>query len=280
VLETVVKKVASLGPSPFGADQEKERGLHELRAAVTLARSSRLIGAHEERIVLAAAQLSLRPVSAAAIPASEIVSIHAGSNLNEALIKAHLDMHTRFPVCEKENDPQTIIGYVNFKDIVTALRISPSDPTIRGIVRPIARFEEKTPLSKVLEQVIHDRIHIALVASEDNTVKGLVTLEDIIEELVGEIEDEYDLLPSYLYPYGSGVISGGSTLMASIIQMLGKQPQPGPPKGRSATLNEWCVKRLGRLPQGGDLIEDEGLRILVRKTRRKGIAEALVVANQ
>jgi len=281
VLEAIVKKVARFGTSAFRADQEyKERGLHELRAAVSLARSSRLIGAHEEKIVLAAAQLSLRPVSAAAIPASEIASIFLASDLNEALVKAHLDMHTRFPVSEKEDDPQSIIGYVNFKDIVTALMINPSDPTVRGIARPIARFDEKTPLSKVLERMIHDKIHIALVVSEDNAVKGLVTLEDIIEELVGEIEDEYDLMPSRLYRYGSGLIAGGGALMDSITEMLGKQPQTAPRAERSPSLNEWCVKKLGRLPQGGDVIEDDGLRVLIRKTRRKRIAEALVVAHQ
>jgi putative hemolysin len=198
--------------------------------------------------------------------------------LNEAFIKAHLDMHTRFPVCEVENDPQTITGYVNFKDIPNALRMNPSDPTIRGITRPIARFDENTPLSQALERMIREKNHIALIVSGESKVTGLITLEDIIEELVGEIEDEYDRIPSYLHPYGSGLIAGGGASMGAIMDKLGIQPQPEPDTHakRSPTLHEWCVERLNRLPKGGDIIVDAGLQVSVRKIRRKKVSEAAV----
>ncbi len=62
--------------------------------------------------------------------------IPQNSTLSDALILAHLDMHTRFPVCENINDPQTIQGYINFKDIIAALKINPEDPTIKGTIRP------------------------------------------------------------------------------------------------------------------------------------------------
>ncbi len=77
---------------------------------------------------MSAAQFSLRPIKDIMIPAADICMIPQNSSLSDALILAHLDMHTRFPVCEKSNDPQTIQGYINFKDIIAALKINPEDP--------------------------------------------------------------------------------------------------------------------------------------------------------
>ena len=95
---------------------------------------SRLIGAREEGIIVNAARLSNLPIRRIMLPAEYISTLNLNSELGDALIAAHHDMHTRFPVCEKDGDPQTIIGYVNFKDIVACMRISPHEPSIRAIV--------------------------------------------------------------------------------------------------------------------------------------------------
>src|SRR5262249_28871312 len=126
LLERIVKVVIKAGQKhPKLRKQEDEPQLHELNAAASLARASRLIGAREEKIVLSAAQLSLRPVREIMIKATDIFTIPIESSLSEALIRAHLDMHTRFPVVMNPDDPQTIHGYVNFKDITMALKLNP-----------------------------------------------------------------------------------------------------------------------------------------------------------
>ena len=137
ILERSVKRGVSFFSRhyPSVAGDEKIQRLHELKAAVSLARTSRLLGSREEKIVLSAAQLSLRPVHEIMIPAADIFMIYRESRLMDAFLRAHLDMHTRFPVCLEENNPQTIQGYVNFKDIIVALNVNPSDPSIRGITR-------------------------------------------------------------------------------------------------------------------------------------------------
>ncbi len=269
----VISRAATLRVRRGGP--QTAQGIHELMAAASLARSSRLIGAREEKIVLSAAQLSVRPVSAAAVPVGEMSMIPAASTLTEALIFAHREMHTRFPVCETPGDPRTILGYVNFKDIVSALKINPGDPSIRGIVRPIARFGEETVLSVVLERMMQEKNHIALVAAANGEVNGLITFEDIIEELVGEIEDEYDRLPTYVHSYSAGVIAGGGAAMETVLARLGKTAD-SQVLGGASNLHAWCVRELGRAPQGGDTVERGGVRVLVRKTRRNKIAEALV----
>ncbi|MFA5239519.1 MAG: hemolysin family protein [Phycisphaerae bacterium] len=290
VIEVTVKKLVDMVTllsriEPSGQGQ----WLHELRAAVSLARTSKLMGEREEKIVLAAAHLSTQFVRDIMLPAGDITMIYVGSSLEEALIKVHLDMHTRFPVCMKENDPQSIDGYINFKDLVAALRINPSDPSIRGILRPIQKVSEDTPLSSLLEIMIRERNHILIVTSEER-ILGMVTLEDVIEELVGEIEDEFDRLPMHIHPYGSsglthlpdgchqsdcwivgGGISIGAVAAAAGLDWSGKFGDSKIP-----TVAEWCAQQTGEPLKGGETIERDNLRVVPRKFRRNKVSEAMV----
>jgi len=199
------------------------QSLHEIRAAAALARTSHLIGINEEQIMLSAAQLLRRHVSDIILPASEISMIPLTDSLSDALIKAHLDMHTRFPVCRDKVDPDSILGYVNFKDIVQALKLNPKNPTIEGIIRPIKRIQSDISLSQALSEMIHEKSHISLVVSEEDSVLGMITLEDILEELVGEIEDEYDRLPAHIYPFGSNWIVGGGVPIKQLSAVIKKE---------------------------------------------------------
>jgi putative hemolysin len=286
VIEITVKKVVGL-LTRWGGIESGSQGqwLHELRAAVSLARTSQLMGEREEKIVLAAAHLSTHLVRDIMMPAQDISTIYVGSSLADALIKAHLDMHTRFPVCMEENNPQSIEGYVNFKDIVAALRVNPSDPTIKGIARPIKKVNEDTPLSRLLEEMIREKNHIIIVTSDEGSVLGMVTLEDIIEELVGEIEDEFDRLPTHIHPYGSSGVShtgadcwivGGGVSMGTVASTAGLNWSGKFGDGKVPTVAEWCVQQAGQPLKGGEVIESDNLRVVPRKFRRKKVSEAMV----
>ena len=276
IIEFIVKKIvaaiARLQPETRDAQTP---WFHELRAAVSLARTSKLMGEREEKIVLAAAHLSTHLVRDIMLPAQDISMVYAGSTLAQALVKAHLDMHTRFPVCMTENDPQSIERYLNFKDIVSALRVNPADPTIKGISRPITKVKDDLPLSKLLEMMIQEKTHIVIVVSRDNAVLGLVTLEDIIEELVGEIEDEFDRLPTHVHPCPNGWIMGGGVPMTAVASTAGLD-WSAKFTTRVPTLAEWCTQTLGSPLKGGEKIQSEGLCIIPRKFRRKKLQEAIV----
>jgi len=275
-IEVIVKKiVAAIAKMQPETRDAQTPWLHELRAAVSLARTSKLMGEREEKIVLAAAHLSSHLVRDIMLPAQDISMIYVGSTLSHALVKAHLDMHTRFPICMVENDPQSIERYLNFKDIVSAMRVNPSDPTIKGISRPITRVKEDMPLSKLLEMMIQEKTHIVIIVSAENVVLGMITLEDIIEELVGEIEDEFDRLPTHIHPAGVGWIMGGGVLMTTAASNLGLDWSEKF-TGRVPTLAEWCNKTFGSPLKGGETIESDGLRVVPRKFRRKKLQEAIV----
>lgn len=265
--------------TPSGDGHPREAALQELRAIAALARTSRLIGRREEGIIVSAARLANTPVTGIMLPAQYISMLKLDDSLTDALIAAHHDMHTRFPVTTRAGDPQAIVGYVNFKDIVATLRLSPHDPSIRGILRPLPTCAAEKSVSQCLEQLIRDHNHIALVRDQDNLVLGMVTLEDILEELVGEIHDEYDRLPGHLAPSGDSWIVGGNVSLDRLRDVTGitLPVQPGEP---IHTLNGWVTDRLERPPHGGEILHADDIRIVVRKVRRNHVQEALIVREK
>ena len=182
-------------------------------------------------------------------------------------------MHTRYPVAERKDDTQSFIGYVNFKDIVATLHISPHEPSLRGILRPLARFISTATVAECLERLIHEHNHIAVVHNPAGRLVGIVTLEDILEELVGEIEDEYDRLPAHMVPSGRGWIVGGNLSLDRLRELTGSDLATDAEQG---TLNGWIVQRLGRPARTGDAIAIGDWRILVRKVRRQAVVEAFI----
>ena len=274
VFELAVKKLMRMGGKRWAAKnaQQDRAGLLELRAATTLARATRIIGPMEERIVLSAVQLSARTVTDAMVPARDIATIAASMSLSEALISAHINNHTRYPVCEVEGDPQSISGYVMFKDIVMALKIDLTGAGLRGIVRPIRRMESSTTLAQALTDMIRERVHITLV-TKDAVVLGMVTMEDVVEELVGDIHDEYDRLPTHVHPIGEGWIVGGG-VARSLARTMGAAVFPG--ADAKWTLADWVDRVRNVSARSDDTIRAGGVDVLVRKVRRNRVAEAVV----
>lgn len=277
VFEWSVKKLMKLGSKRLhlSSIEEVEAGLHELKAAVNLARASRLIGPREEKIVLSASLLAQRSIEEITIPAKDISMIPLESDLSDALIHAHFDMHTRYPVSSEKENPQTIQGYVNFKDIVTALKQNPSDPSLKNILRPILSVGFNEPISSVLEKMMQQKNHIALVLNETRVI-GMVTLQDILEEMIGEIPDEQDSLPSYRYSYASGWIVGGGTKMLELFQVAGLSQPSETRMNKDQTLAQWCEQGMQRAISYGEMICRDGIKVTVRKLRRKKLLEGLV----
>ncbi len=273
VVKGVVRIVTKLSPVE---SRDRIHGFSDFRAAVSLARASKLLSEREEKIVLSSALFAKRPVKDIIIPAQDIAMIWAGSSLMEALIKAHLDMHTRFPVCRNQDDPQSIEGYVNFKDIVYTLKANPTEPSLKAITRSISKINGDTSISQALEMIIQGKLHIALVVSGDGAILGMVTLEDILEELVGEIEDEFDYLPAHIQPCGSSWIMGGGLSMAKVFSTIGLKADDKFKDAKVPTLSEWCIEKARHPLEGGEIIEVDNVRVVVRKFRRKKVSEALV----
>jgi putative hemolysin len=272
-MEKITKAAVKLASAflPSSGHREERASVQEMRAAAAQALEQKLIGPVEERIVSSAAGLSLKKVGDLLIPPAAISHIPITFTLTEALLRAHMDLHTRFPVTAAENEPENIKGYVNFKDIVTALKMGAQSGTVASITRPIEKIPCGMTASKALEKMTDGNIHMAVVAGEGGKVLGLLTLEDIIRQLTGQISDEYDRLPGHLYPSGDGLIAGGASKIKDIFRRLHLTTPP-----ENDILAFWVERRLGRPPKGSEVLKIDGLTILVRKTRRHKLLEAYI----
>ncbi len=190
-LETAVNGLLALLGQ--GATRRDTPGgeLQDLRASTALARAARLIGQHEERIILGALQLRTRPLGDVMRPADAIHALPADATVDDALAAARAHPHTRFPVARTPGDPQTILGYVSIKDLLAARDPANPGQRMEHQARPIMDFPAGLSLATALETLLQTRSHIALVRDPDGRVAGLVTLEDLLEELVGDMKDEW-----------------------------------------------------------------------------------------
>ncbi len=254
-------------------DNESKAAIQELHGAAAFARFSRLIGQREEGIIMGAARLSSTPVRSIALPTEHMDLLLSSMDFPEALAAAYQSMHTRYPVTDVDGDAQRIIGYVTLKDIVANLQAEPHSSSFRKLIRKLNVFDAATPVSECLEQLIRERNHIALLKDQAGKIVGMITLEDIIEELLGEIHDEFDRIPSHLNPFGDGWIAGGFVSLTQLQEVAGIALQP---IGATPllTLNDWIVASLGRPPKTGDTITADRFRIRVRKTRSVMVQEA------
>ncbi len=275
VLESVVQWIMSLSPRGSGdtSGASDQATIGELRSAAALARMSRVIGHREEGIIVSASRLATTPLRRIMVPAEYMGMLSMDHSLSEALVAAHQEMHTRFPVSEHANDAQRIVGYVNFKDIVAAVRIAPRDPSLKSLVRSLRRFRADQSVAEALETMIREHAHIALVTEKDNHVVGMITLEDIVEELVGEIHDEFDRIPSFLNRVGRGWIAGGFVPLARIREETGIELAVDSEKP-IYTLSDWITEKLDRPPRGGDRIEAGDYEVIIRKVRHILVQEA------
>ena len=215
------------------------------------------------------------------LPAAHISMLDVNALLADNLVTAHLDMHTRFPVAERPGDPESILGYVNFKDLVALLRLSrPNEPSLRAIMRPLPSLSADLKLTACLERLIREHTHIALVRDAAEKVVGLITLEDILEELVGEIQDEYDRLPSHAVQSGWDWVVGGGISLERLKELTGldlaADPPEKPPEGGLRTLSDWVVGHQTHPLHGGEIMERAGARVVVRKVRRQKLFEAQI----
>ncbi|NJL30581.1 MAG: HlyC/CorC family transporter [Phycisphaerales bacterium] len=249
--------------------------INELRAQVNMMRAGKIIGMQQEHIILQASRLSAMKVRDIVLPASDIVMMYVEAPLTESLIAAHLDLHTRFPVTERKGDPQAIIGYVNFKEMIFLAKTHPHNPHLREITRPLIRLAADMPVSDALRQMVGEHVPLALVTESGGLVVGMITQEDIFEELVGDIQDEFDRLPRQIIPSGRQWVVGGGATVARLRELTNK-PELATGMSPETSVNEWVCKALGRRPKGGDSLRTDGASMIIRKVRRHKVAEVLL----
>jgi CBS domain containing-hemolysin-like protein len=194
--------------------------IQEVSALLRLASLNAWQEGDQARIFSRAQDLSRLKVKDIMVEREAVNFLSSDMSLSQALVEAHLHHHTRFPLARGQ-DPNEVIGYVNFKDIVSALQLNPVDPTLAGICRPIMAVETGDSLSFLLDRMTREYQHIVMVKDRQGRIAGLATLEDALEAVLGGTSEKADRLPDYCYPIAENrYVAGGGVSVQTLRRKL------------------------------------------------------------
>ncbi len=200
----------------------------------------------------------------AMVPRVASVAISAEATMEELLDQVEQTGYSRFPVWQER--PDEFVGVVHIKDMLREVRKDP-DANVKAAMRGALVVPESLPLENVLVQMRRERTHMVIVLDEFGSTAGILTLEDIIEELLGEIRDEYDVREKDIRR-----IPGGYRIPGRLRpDELHDATQLELPEGEYETVAGYILERLGRLAKRGDEILYNGWRIRVANVSRRRI---------
>jgi len=212
-------------------------------------------------IVLNALDLRRRIARDVMRPRQEITAISTEASMTECLDVAEKTRFSRFPLCES-GDLDRTIGVVHFKELYAMRLKARSGADLRPVARKIVYVPETARLEKLLQIFLDRKLHLAIVVDEFGGTVGLVTLENILEELVGQIQDEFDQEKPMVVRIGEQTweILGGLP-MHDFEQLIGT---PLAEEGVTTT-SGWVTHRLGGFPKVGDVLSVGGCELRVEE---------------
>jgi CBS domain containing-hemolysin-like protein len=205
-----------------------------------------------------------------AVPRPRLVAAPVDSSVSEVLKLAADSAYTRIPVYERDIDH--IVGFVHLRDLFTLYRTD-DQADIHSIVRPVPFVPETLTSAEVWERLDEAQSYLAIVFDEFGGTSGLITREDLIEELFGELQDEFDQEQALIAPAGPGRISvRGDMLVTTLNDRLDiNLPHEG-----CHTVGGLVMDSLGRIPQVGDAMEVEGVHLSVKAVEHHSVTEVYV----
>jgi CBS domain containing-hemolysin-like protein len=283
IFVSVVERSSLAVTQLLGGKGTHRGGGHSSEELKLIVSSSRFAGAlpkmQEDMIhrVLDLDDLYVREIMS---PRREIVSVPVNASLDEVLRTMVESQHSRLPVWEEK--PEQIIGAVFFKDmlrlwherrnLIRAGRPAPPFNLAHLMRKPLIVPETK-PLMQMLEEFRERHAHMALVVDEFGTVTGLLTVEDVLEQIVGEIEDEFDeKLPEPPAAADRMEVDGATT----ILDMASQYGIELPANAGFETVAGYMLYRLGHIPVAGEFVEFEGHRFTVEAMDRNRISSVLI----
>ncbi|MGA3182682.1 MAG: hemolysin family protein [Verrucomicrobiota bacterium] len=239
----------------------------ELRLMVGQRRAGESRLGHD--VILNALDLSRRTVREVMRPRMEIVGLNTESSLAECLELAERTRYSRLPLCEG-GDLDKTLGVVHFKDLF-AVRSKGGGrgADLRGVARKLIYVPETTPLEKLLQLFLERKLHLAIVVDEWGGTVGMVTLENILEELVGQIQDEFDQeKPLWSRRDEKTWEIDGALPLHELGELVGQDLS----SEGVATTSGWVTQRLGGFPKEGEALTLGGFELRVEEMDSRRVA--------
>jgi CBS domain containing-hemolysin-like protein len=209
------------------------------------------------------------------VPRPDIVAIEADRPLRDVQVLVLQHGYSRLPVFDDDLD--NVVGFVYAKDVLKAIHQGKQDMPLRDVCRPAHFVPESKKAADLLREMQRDKFHIALVTDEYGSVSGLVTLEDLLEELVGEIEDEYDRAEPEIAQVSDGVYRvDGKVGIDEINELLDVEL----PDEEWDTVGGLMLGLLGSIPQEGQEVTFKGLVFKAERVNGRRIAKVLISRSE
>ncbi len=241
----------------------------ELKMLVTASREKGVIEEEEQAMLHKVFEFADKDAADVMVPRPDLVAVPADLPVQEVLRLVLSHPFTRYPVYEGELDD--VVGVLHVRDLFSALHDRGLQRVeLRSILRDAIMVPETKPLDELLAEFQRTSNHLAIVVDEYGSVEGLVTLEDLLEEIVGEIGDEFDLPDAGVLRIGRGRVRlAGSFPIDDFNERFGKHL----PADDYHTVGGFVFGEIGRAPKAGDLVAFEGTRFEVRSVEGTRITE-------
>jgi putative hemolysin len=286
-LLAVMKRSSKLVLRAFGSKEGREGSMHsveELKLVVTASRRVGLLPALQEDMIHRVLELENVTVREVMVPRPDIFSLPADMPLDEAITRVVEEQHSRVPVYDPQRGPEHIVGVLYSKDVSRLMHVKltkgqmqaamASSLRVKHIMRDVLFVPETKPVSELLLEFKQRRRHLAVVVDEFGSTAGVVTVEDALEQIVGEIEDEFDVAEQPALAMGATtfVLDG-----AENIRDLEVHHQLALPRDEGfETLAGFVLAQLQRIPKVGDSFVFDGRRFTVLQMEDHRIAKVKV----
>ena len=262
----------------FGAEVTTEARIsaEELLLIVERGGEQGVLEAEEEQMIAAVIELGDRRLHEVMVPRTAMVALPAEASLDEAVALIIEEGHSRIPVYEESVDE--IIGILYAKDLLRFLTDGSSErPALRSLLRTPVFVPESMTIDDLLHEFQRRKVHLAIVLDEYGGTAGLVTIEDLLEEIVGEIQDEYDVEEPMVVRLDDdrARIDGRASIddLAETFDLeLALEDED-----EYDTVGGLVFHRLGDVPEPGDRVEVDGLTLTVESIDGRRVGKVLVV---
>ena len=259
VITNVILPGKGLKEGPYVSEEE-------LLAVAAEAHESEAIDKDERRLIESIIEFGDTVVREVMVPRPDMVTVNHDFRVADVMEVVLLNGYSRLPVLGEGIDD--VIGLVFAKDLMRAERDGREDEPVANLVRSARAVPETKPVAELLREMQANQFHMAVVIDEYGGTAGVVTLEDLIEELVGEIVDEFDTEDARIEPVaGGGVRVSGSLTIDDANDLLDLHL----PEGDFDTISGLLLAELGRMAVTGDVAECEGAHLTVERVQGRRI---------
>jgi len=256
------------GVAAITPEEQQEEKQEEFLTDLEQHRMEGVVDEEEQAMIESVLELSETTAGEIMTPRTDIVAVEVNSNLKEVLQTITTAGHSRVPVYERTID--NIVGLVYAKDLLREIGNEPENFKLREKLRPAYFVPETKSLRALLHEFQNQKLHIAVVLDEYGGTAGIVTLEDILEELVGEIVDEYEkAAPAAIRQIDADTIEVDAR---TYVDDLNDQFELELPEDEDYdTVGGFVFSRLGYIPKTGESFEYQGLRFTVTAAESRRI---------